>query len=53
LEITERVICVAIGGGCVVAVAGLLMGSTFAEMAALVGAFGFGSLLPSPVTKQG
>lgn len=49
MEITERVICVGIGGACVVAVAGLLTGATFADMAMLVTAFGFGSLLPSPI----
>lgn len=49
MEITERVICVAIGGACVVACAGLLTGATFADMAMLVTAFGFGSLLPSPI----
>jgi hypothetical protein len=49
LEITERIICVGIGGACVVAVAGLLTGATFSDMAMLVTAFGFGSLFPSPI----
>jgi hypothetical protein len=53
MELTERVICVGIGGACVVATAGLLMGATFGEMAALVTAFGFGSVLPSPLKKSG
>jgi len=53
MQITERVLCVAIGGACVVATAGLLMGSTFEEMSTLVAAFGFGAALPSPITKQG
>lgn len=52
LPVTDKVLMVLVGGAAVVACVGLLTGATFQDMAIIITAFGFGSILPSPLKKS-
>jgi len=51
MQVTEKVVLAMIGAGCVLAVAVLVTGGTVSDLVALVAAFGFGAVLPSPVIR--
>lgn len=52
MNITERIVIVAIGAGCLVACVGLLKGWSIEEMITPLASFGLGTLFPSLLEKE-
>lgn len=53
MQFTERVLMITIGGACIVAVTGLLMGFSPSEILIPLASFGAGTFFPSLVSKEG
>ena len=52
VQFSERVLMVGIGGACIVATTGLLMGWSVEQMVAPLASFGLGTFFPSLLEKE-